>query len=134
MHIVLKATKTIKTKFNITEITNNVEMPQKSKDFIREYLNTDKLAEELEKDLVLAFDNDLLYAFDYLHNGKKLLIPEINPVLIFYSNAIMSHKLLKEFRETLFKKSPDVKNINREVDLKTFGNFFQVAVNSIINL
>jgi len=134
MHIVLKATKRITTTSNISKVKNEVELPEKSKKFINEYMTTDKLSDELDKDLALVFENDIIFGFDYLHNGKKLVIPEINPILIFYSNALMSLKLLYRYKENLLSKSQDAKNLKGKVDFKVFGDFFQFAVNTIINL
>jgi hypothetical protein len=134
MHTVLKATKRYTTKSNLAKVSSEVELPESSKQFLNEYLNTDKLSDELGKDLALVFDNDLIFGFDYLHEGKKLLIPEINPILIFYSNALMSLKSLYNYKSELLKKSQDVRKINGSVDFKIFGNFFQFAVNTIINL
>lgn len=76
----------------------------------------------------------LFFGFDHLYKNEKIIIPEINPVTIFFSNAIMSHRLLIHYKEKLIQNSPSVKKFGGKVDPKDFGNFFQVASNVIINL
>ena len=134
IHILLKASKRIKTNFNIPKVTSEVKIPQESLDFAKEYQASDKYAEEYDKDLALVFDEQIVFGFDYLDNGKKLIIPEINPILIFYSNAIMSHKQIDKYRGILLKNSQDVKRIKGAVDPAYFGDFFQLAINFIVNL
>lgn len=134
VHIRLKPTQRIKAGFNIAEETEKIEIPQESKDFAQEYLKSKKLADEYEMDLMLIMGNEIIYGFDYLYNESKIIIPEINPVLIFYSNAIMSYSKLNQFKKTLLENSPSVDKLQTNLDPKLFGNYFQLAANSIINL
>lgn len=133
VHIRLKPTQRIETDYNVSEVTNNNEIPQESKDFAKEYMTSNLLADDYGKDIMLIMDNEVIYGFDYLFNGQKVLIPEINPALIFYSNALMSHKNLDQFRITLLENSPTVHNFQTALDSKLFGKYFQLAVNCIIN-
>lgn len=133
IHIRLKPTQRIQTGFKASELTNDIEIPQESKDFAKEYMTSNLLADDYGMDLMLFMDNEVIYGFDYLFNGKKVIIPEINPALIFYSNALMSYKNLDQFRITLLENSPTVQNFHTALDSKLFGKFFQLAVNCIIN-
>lgn len=134
VHLRLKPTQRIKTGFDIVEETKKIEIPQESKNFSKEYLNSPKLADEYGMDLMLISGDEISYGFDYLYNENKIVIPEINPVLIFYSNAIMSYTKLNEFKKTLLENSPLVGKLESFLDPKLFGNYFQLAGNSIINL
>lgn len=133
VHIKLKPTQRIETDFNASELTDNVEIPQESKDFAKEYMTSNLLADEYGMDIMLIMDNEVIYGFDYLFNEKKIFIPEINPSLIFYSNALMSHKNLDKLRIDLLENSPTVHNLQAKLDSKLFGKYFQLAVNCIIN-
>lgn len=135
IHIRLKPTQRIKTNFNASEITEGIEIPQESKDFAEEYMTSNLLSDDYGMDLMLFMNREVIYGFDYLHNGKKIIIPEINPALIFYSNAIMSQKHINQYKQILLDNSPTVQNIqSQNLDSKLFGKFFQLAVNCIINL
>lgn len=135
IHIRLKPTQRIKTDFNISEETEKIEIPKASKDFAQEYLTSNRLSDEYEMDLMLCMEDEIIYGFDYLYKETKIIIPEINPALIFYSNAIMSYKKLDEFKKILLENSPSVKKLQETfLDSKLFGNYFQLAANSIINL
>lgn len=133
VHIKLKPTQRIKADFNVSEVTDSVEITQESKDFAKEYMSSNLLAEDYGMDIVLFLENEIIYGFDYLFNGQKIVIPEINPVLIFYSNAIMSHKNLNQCRTVLLENSPTVQNLQTKLDSKLFGKYFQLAANCIIN-
>lgn len=135
VHIRLKPTQRIETDFNTSEITENIEIPQESKDFAKEYMTSNLLADDYDMDIMMFLKNEIIYGFDYLFNDQKIVIPEINPTLIFYSNAIMSHKNLDQFRTALLENSPTLKNLeNNTLDSKLFGKYFQLATNCIINL
>src|SRR5690606_27394528 len=124
----------IRTDFNIAEETSKIPLPQASKDFIKEYMSSDKLSDDFDQDILLMFERELIYGFDYLHGKEKLLIPEINPVTIFFSNAVMSHRKLYNLKDKLLKSSPRVSEYTKDVNPNDFGNFFQLASNCIINL
>jgi len=84
--------------------------------------------------MYIMFEDSIIYGFDYLHKKDKIIIPEINPVTIFYSNALMSHRKLIDFRENLYNNSPTLKNQKKPIDTSLFANFFQLASNCLINL
>jgi hypothetical protein len=134
IHLRLKPTQRIKTEFNIVEESKTLEIPDQSKDLAQEYLKSEKLSDEYEMDLTLFMEDEIIYGFDYLYNGNKIIIPEINPALIFYSNAIMSFIKLNQFKKTLLENSPLVRASEINIDPKFFGNYFQLATNTIINL
>ena len=134
VHIKLKPTQRIKTNFDISDATKNIEIPQANKDFKKEYMTSNLLADDYGMDLMFALGKEFIYGFDYLFNQTKILIPEINPALIFYSNAIMSHKNLNQFKLELLENSPSIHNFQNALDSKLFGRYFQLATNCIINL
>jgi hypothetical protein len=61
-------------------------------------------------------------------------LPEVNPVTIFYSNAIMSSGLLQHYKEKLLSEASEVGKNGQIIDLNHSGAFFQLAINCIINL
>lgn len=133
-HIKLKPTKQITKNFSMSDAVKDIEIPEKSKQFSRNYYKSKKLSDEYGLDMLLEFEDSVIYAFDYLDVKNKIIIPELNPTTIFYSNAIMFHRNLVKSKETLLKKSPNLKEINKQVDPKIFGTFFQFAINCLINL
>jgi hypothetical protein len=133
-HIALKPTKRINTDFDIQKATKEIEIPEKSKNLINDYHTSKKLSDEYGQDLMLAFERALIYGFDYRYKQDKIFIPELNPVTVFFSNATMSLKKLIEYREILFSESPSTKDFQKNVDLKLFGNFFQLSSNCLFNL
>ncbi|AVR46042.1 hypothetical protein C7S20_12690 [Christiangramia fulva] len=133
-HIKYKPTKKYEKKIDIQEVSKDIESPTGSKEIQKQYSKTDKLSDELGFDMFLEFDNSVVFGFDFLHKGKKLIQLELNPTSIFYSNAVMFHRNLIFKRENLFKKSPTFRNLRKEIDEKDFAFFFQFAANCIINL
>lgn len=134
IHIKLKPTKRINTDFNPADIGKDIEIPKESQELAKNYIKSTKLSDELDMDLMILFEDNIIYGFDFLQNNNKFLIPEINPTTIFYSNAVMSHKKLVSFREELFQKSPTVNDYKNTINPNTFGNFFQLATNCLTNL
>ncbi|MDO7174186.1 hypothetical protein [Mariniflexile sp. AS56] len=135
IHIKLKPTKRINTDFNPAEVSKDVEIPEASKKFIKDYSKSNKLSDDYDKEVMILFEDKMIYGFDYLYQKDKLLIPEINPTTIFYANAIMSHKKLISFRQQLFENSPTVRNYKKNsINQNLFGNFFQLATICITNL
>ena len=133
-HIKLKPTQRFDINFDPMGINNNVDIPAESLEMVKKYKKSKKLLEDYNKDLSIVFDDEMIFGFDYLHNGQKYIIPEINPTTIFYSNAVMSHKRLISFREDLFKNSPTLKDFQKPINPNHFGDFFKLASNCIINL
>ena len=133
-HIVLKPTKRITTDFDIPKATAETEMPEESKRLVKDYHKSKKLSDDYDKDLMLMFDRDLIYGFDYRYKQDKIFIPELNPITVFFSNASMSLKKLNEFRDKLFNDSLSMKDFHKDVDLKLFGSFFQLSSNCLFNL
>lgn len=133
-HIKLKPTTKIELKFDTSEIGKGVEPPKSAVEESKQYLKSNKHSDFYKRDLMLVSDRTLIYAFDYAVGKEKLLIPELNPTTIFYSNAVMSHRSLIYFRKDLLEKSPTVKNYKKRINPSLFGNFFQLASNCIVNL
>lgn len=133
-HIKFKPTKKIDLDFKLEDAIIDADIPKESSDIQKLYATTNKLTDELGFDLFLYFENSMVFGFDVLHKGKKLILPELNPTAIFYSNARMFHRNLISTREKLYENSPTSKEIQKEVDEKTFAFFLQFASNCIINL
>lgn len=133
-HIKLKPTKKHTKNFSMADAVKDIEIPEESKQVSKNYFKSKKLSDELGFDILLEFENSVIYAFDFLNEKKKVIIPELNPTTIFYSNAVMFHRNLMENKRILLEQSPTLKKLNQPVDPKIFGNFFQFAANCIINL
>lgn len=129
-HIKFKPTTRIAIDFDPNEINYNLA-PEESKIEVKKYLKSNKLN---DGSVLLFFENETIFGFDHLYNNEKILIPEINPVTIFFSNAVMSHRLLLHYKAQLLDNSPRVKNMKGTVDPNYFGQFFQLASTIIINL
>ncbi|CAL2101672.1 conserved protein of unknown function [Tenacibaculum sp. 190130A14a] len=132
-HIKFKPTKRHKLNFHPKEL-DDTKMSKESKDFAEKIISSKKTVDQFDQDLIIMFENEVIYGFD-LYNGKdKIIIPEINPVTIFYSNAIMSYRNLILKKDSLLNESPTLNNFNIPIDPNKFGHFFQLASNCIINL
>jgi hypothetical protein len=133
-HIKLKPTKKITKDFSMSDALKDIEIPEKSKNLSMNYYKSKKLSDEYGLDIIVELEDSVIYAFDYLDVKSKIIIPELNPTTIFYSNAIMFHRNLVTSKETLLKESPNSREMNRQLDPKIFGTFFQFAINCLINL
>ena len=129
-HTRLKPTREIKIDFHPSELDEGL-VPEESKRKAKEYLTSNKLAED---DIMIMFDNKVIYGYDYIYNKKKLILPEVNPVTIFFSNAVMSYGMVNHYRERLLSESSEAGKTNQFVNLNHSGIFFQLAANCIINL
>lgn len=129
-HIKFKPTRKIDIDFDFSEIDFN-SVPEESRNKAKKYLKSNELNDGT---ILMFFEEAVVFAFDHLHQNEKIVIPEINPVTIFFSNAIMSLRLLIRYKEKLIQNSPRVKTFGGIVDPKDFGNFFQIATNIIVNL
>lgn len=123
-YIKLKPTTKIDLNFDTTEIGKGIESPKSAIEESKEYLKSNKHSDFYNKDLMVIVDQELIYVFDYAIGKEKILIPEINPSTIFYSNAVMSHRRLISFKKDLFENSPTVNNLNKRVNPNLFGIFF----------
>ncbi|WHT40370.1 hypothetical protein QNH98_07240 [Myroides sp. mNGS23_01] len=135
-HIKLKPTQLISIDYNISDITQNSNQDfSDSKKIEEEYVKSSNHSDQIGMDLMLFTENSIVFGFDYSYKSDKIFIPEINPTLIFFSNAIMSVKSAKQFRTNLMKDSPSLmKKSQTEINPELFGHYFQLAVNCIINL
>lgn len=134
VHIKLKPSKKFDINFDPLEITKDIEIPDESKKIADEYLNSNTLAENKGYDIMIAFNDSIIYGFDYNYKNRKLIIPELNPITIFYSNAIMSFGQLEHYKNVFLTKSVHASDIQQIVNFNHFGTFFQLGINCIINL
>lgn len=133
IHPKLKPTKKFDIDFNPREL-NDIEIPEESKKRAKEYLTSDNLSDEEGQDIMIMLEDSVMFGYDYLYNGKKVIIPEINPSTIFYSNALMSYGMLDHYKEILLSKTSEAGKTGDIVNLNHFGTFFQLAANCIVNL
>lgn len=138
-HIRPKPIKSIQTSFNSEDITYD-DMPETSKKVADDYLKSNSYDDS--HDLAVHTSNKkLVFGFDYLYKGKRKFIPELDPCLIYFSNAQMFSKMIYQHKRELLTKSFEVGNINdseenQTIDdtIKQFEAFFQFASNYIIML
>ena len=128
-HIGLKPSLEVKLDFDINESLKNISHSDNKKKMMQSYIDSNNFAEHYDYDLLLQTQNSLIAGFEYLFEGKKVVIQEINPITIYYSNAVMSNYRIKNYKNILIAK-------NKEgiINSHAFGNFFQLAFNCIINL
>lgn len=129
-HIKIKPTTEIKIDFNPSEL-NDLLIPEESKIKSSTYLNSKKLAKD---DIMMMLDDKVIFGYDYLYNNKKLILSEVNPILIFYSNSAMSFGMLKHYKEKFLTESSEVGTEGKIVNLNHSAIFFLLAVNCVINL
>ncbi|CAM3513848.1 hypothetical protein [Zobellia roscoffensis] len=132
--IKLKPTTKIETNFDTKDIGKGFEAHKDVDVLFKKYRKSKEHSDFYNYDLLMTYDNSLIYGFDYAFENDKLFIPEINPTTIFYSNAVMSHRNLVFFRKELKEKSPSLKHQQKPLNPNLFGHFFQLASNCIINL
>lgn len=128
-HIKIKPSLKIDVNFDINEVLKNANYSKESKSLISSYMNSEKFAEHYDYDLLLQTDNSLIAGFEYLYNNKKVFMQEVNPITIYYSNAVMSSYLIEDYKSICLEKATKGK-----ISGHAFGNFFQLAFNCIINL
>ncbi|KGO87188.1 hypothetical protein [Flavobacterium suncheonense] len=130
-HIRLKPTIKQKINFHPSELDNTI-VPEESKNWIKKYQKSNQLH---DGSTILMFDDEIVYGFDFLYKNEKYIVQEVNPVTIFYSNAVMCHRLLVDARNKLIANSQRIKDLKKSnTQPSDFSDFFQVAVNMIINL
>lgn len=132
-HIKFKPTKRHGIIFHPKEF-DDIEVPKESVAFAKRVLNSKKTIDKFGQDLMLMYEDEVVYGFDLYNSGDKIIIPEINPATIFYSNAVMSYRNLILKRKSLLNDSPTLKNHKKPTDPNIFGHFFQLATNCLINL
>ncbi|SEB00881.1 hypothetical protein SAMN05443667_11515 [Flavobacterium gillisiae] len=132
-HIKLKPSREIKIDFHPSDLDESI-VPEESKKVAKEYLNSKKLAENANFDIMMMLEGKVIFGYDYLYKGKKIILPEVNPVTVFYSNSVMSFGLLNHYKEKLLSESSEVGKAGEMLNLNHSGIFFQLATNCIINL
>lgn len=130
-HIRFKPSIKQKINFHPKEL-DQIKVPDESKIRSKKYQKSNELN---DGSVILMFEDNIVFGFDFLYKNEKFMAQEINPVTIFYSNAVMCHRLLVETRNNLIANSPKVKGSHTiYTQPSDFANFFQVSVNMIINM
>lgn len=111
-HIKLKPSREQIINFHPNEL-DKIKYPPESLEYAKSYLESNKLAEQDEMDIMLMFPDRILYGFDYLDDKVKRVVIELNPVTIFFSNAVMCSGQLKYYKNLLLSQAPDVKEIGK---------------------
>jgi len=134
-HIVLKDSSKIKLAEGVEIKSQKIGQHPIMPNLDMLYFTDNKLSDDYGFQIMIQVDNHVMSAFDYIFDGKKVIIPEVNPSLIFFSNAQMLLEKLIEYRTKLLINSPLANSIeNAIVDHKLFGHYFQYATNFIFNL
>ncbi|NMH28066.1 hypothetical protein [Flavobacterium silvaticum] len=132
-HAIIKPTKAIKIDFDPSNIPIDI-IPKESLELVKRYLESDELAEESQYDIYGIYPEQLIFGFDLNHEGEKLFIPELNPILIFFSSAAMSFPMLNLFRKKLFENAANLrKPSGKKQHPAHFSDFAQMAMTCIIN-
>lgn len=130
-HIRFKPTIKQKIDFHPNEL-DKMAVPEESKMWAKKYLKSNELN---EGSMILMSEDNIVYGFDFLYGNEKFIVQEINPVTVFYSNAVMCHRLLVQTRHDFIANCPKVRGSHTVyTDPADFANFFQTAVNMIINM
>lgn len=138
-HIKPKAITVIKTSFDhngIPDLPPEKRSRKKANDFINSKSYND------EMDLAMITSNGhVIFGFDYLHNEKKKIIPELDPSVIYFSSAQLFSKMIYDYRNQLIRDTASLDEImqgktRQSVDdiMKRFEVFFQFASSYIIML
>lgn len=133
-HIKLKPSKHFDIDFHPSELDNEI-VPDESKKIAKQYMQSKTLTDDY--DIMLMYEDKVIYGFDYLHSGTKKLIVELNPVTVFYSNSVMSFGSLNHYKNLLLANSSNVADIGKPGEKTNFTHsamYFQLAINCIINL
>lgn len=135
-HIKVKNTEQYEINFHPSEL-DSVDVPQENKEIGKRLMNSNEPIEDWN--LIAMLDDCVVFGFDYPRNEEKLFIPELDPVVIYFSNAQMSSWKLSEYRKVMLDSAPDLRKMGK--DNKTVGGvmknletFFQFASSSIIML
>ena len=129
-HVRLKSTREFKINFHPSEL-DYIVVPEESKKIAKEYLTSKKLSED---DIIIMLEDKVIYGYDYVYQNKKIILPEVNPITIFYTNSVMSFGLLNHYKLKLVNESSEAGKVGQILNLNHSGAFFQLAVNCIINL
>ncbi|MGL2999145.1 hypothetical protein [Flavobacterium sp. RSSB_23] len=132
-HVRLKPSKEFEIDFHPSELDYS-NIPKESKKYSQEYLSSNKLAEHENFDIMIMLESKVIYGYDYIYQNKKLILPEVDPITIFFSNAVMSYGRLQHYKIKLLEESSKADETGMSLDLNLSGDFFQPAINCIINL
>lgn len=128
-HIALKFSKEIKFDTKNLIKSEEIKLSQENKKVIDDYKSSTDFAEEYNFDIILQTEDSLVFGFDFLDANKKLMLPEINPVTIYFLNATMSTEKLSFYKSKLIEKAKI-----GVISPHSFGDYFSLAFNCIINL
>ena len=76
-HIGIKYSKQIKLDSDSIKSILNNKPSENGKKVMDDYLENNHFAEESDYDLTLFTKDSVIFGFDFLHNGQKLLLPDI---------------------------------------------------------
>ena len=99
--------KHIKKKYRNEKVITDEHIDYANNNFYsfgKEEINSVKKVPKDHKAFLLFDSKKLVECYFYKRNGKSYLVPEPDPVLIYFNNAYFSYKWLKENTENLFDK------------------------------
>ena len=70
------------------------------KNLINQQIDLENVSEE-HYAFIRTNDNRILQAFLYHHNGRQRLIPEPDPILIYFHTAYVNYKRISEFKDLI---------------------------------
>lgn len=110
----------IKVDWSYDDLMSKVDIPNKKynyKDFDQAYL--------------FSQDNRIIQGFLHLHDNKPLVIPELEPSILYYNNASRKLTDIVKLRDDLFESIGLEKVIEAD---RLFTEFFMLSSDFIINL
>ena len=97
-HLVKKYIRLFKVGQDVVDVLNNAPVDESK---LSEFEQT-KMDGYIG--IVQTENNEIIQTFKYVHNDHVYLIPEPDPIVIYFDTARASHKEIKERREKLFKE------------------------------
>lgn len=97
-HLVKKYVKKTKLNDDVMEVINNAPIDEKK---IKELSDSNL---DGYYGIAITTDNEFIQTFKYLHNKKTFLIPEPDPIVIYFDTARNFHKEINKRRDDLFSK------------------------------
>ena len=126
-HLVKKYVKAIKVGEDIADVLNNAPIDEEA---LTEILNT-----KMEGYYVMALteDNHIFQTFKYVNGDNVYVIPEPDPIIIYFDTAILFHKTISKLRKELFSKLSSPGNNFIAVN-GNFYSYFSTVSNYVIFL
>lgn len=110
----------IHVDWSYNDLLKDIELPKSLPDL-----------KNLDQAYFFTEGNNIIQGFLYIHNNKPIVIPEPEPSILYYANALRTIETIIENREKIFEVV-GIQN-SYKIDL-LFSDFYLEAFNFIINL